>query len=124
MIRRSGWLIVLMGLVLVILLATACGQGLSVPTPVPTPTAQPPTVTPKPPAPTPVPPTHTPALPTATAVPRDTDIPTGQAQQRIAYAAADGEIYIFNPDGCSGPIYPDLRSRASHGPAQSPYRRP
>jgi hypothetical protein len=55
MIRRSGWLIVLMGLVLVILLATACGQGLSVPTPVPTPTAQPPTVTPKPPAPTPPP---------------------------------------------------------------------
>ena len=112
---------------LLLLLATACGQEPSAATATPephppppmtptatplppTPTSVPPTPMPKPPTPTAVPPTPTPDPPTPTPVPSTAaPVPAGPPQQRIAYSAADGEIYIVNPDG-SG------RSRLTNSP--------
>ena len=72
MIRRFGWLIIVMALGLTLLLAVGCGQGTSPPTATrepPAPTPMPPEATPKPPTPTPVPPTPTLEPPTPTPVP-------------------------------------------------------
>jgi hypothetical protein len=69
MIRRFGWLTVVVALGLFLFLAVSCGQGTSPPTPAATPTPLPPTATPKPRTPTPIPPTPTPELPTPTPVP-------------------------------------------------------
>jgi len=72
MIRRLGWLTMVMALGLILLLAVGCTQGTSphtgTPEP-PTPTHLAPTATPKPPAPTPVPPTPTTEPPTPTPIP-------------------------------------------------------
>ncbi len=79
MLRKPGWLTMVMALGLILLLAVGCGQGTippiatpEPPTPAPmptTPTPKPPTPTPVPPTPTPEPPTPTPVLPTPTPEP-------------------------------------------------------
>lgn len=79
MIRRFGWLTVVMALGLTLLLVTACGQAPSPPTA--TPTVVPPTATPMPPTPTPTntpqptnTPKPTPVPPTATPTPTEWDL--------------------------------------------------
>ncbi len=94
---------------LLMLLVAACGLDRSPPTatpepPIPTPipptaTPAPPTQTPVPPTPTLEPPTPTPVPPTATPAPTATAVPAGLPQQKIAYGAGDGEIYLISPDG-------------------------
>jgi len=97
---------------LLVLMAVACGPEPSAATATPephTPMAMPPAATPLLPTPTSVPPTPTPEPPTPTAVPSTptqtavpptaTAVAAGPPQQRIAYSAADGEIYLINADG-------------------------
>ena len=107
MIRRFGWLTIVMALGLTLLLAVGCGQGTSPPTAMrepPAPTPMPPTRTPNPPTPTPVPPTPMPEPPT----PTPTLVPMPQSEQQPPLPSADyypmavGDYWVLrwtDPDG-------------------------